>query len=190
MGTADISAVTAATASVCDQYFSAGCTAINVPCIFTYDSCDHGTCATGYGPGGPSGSTDAAVDEGTGEIPIDGGNTSEASIDIDGGACTWPASFTPTGDDNAVGCWAHAIIGTADGGQFSCSASEYALHCTGDIAWPDSGCEVRTMPAPAPSLGCRLLPLPTAFNQDYYCCPCGQGQASLSDASVSMGCPN
>jgi len=195
--TADISAVTAATASACDEYFGAGCLAKTLPCPYAHAFCDHGMCAAGFGPSGLSGSTDASVDAGTGGGTIDVGNASEAkdsaledaSITVDGGACTWPASFTPTGDDYAVGCWAHAISGTIDAGPFSCSSSEYALHCAGDIAWPDSGCQVLTMPAPDSSLGCRLLPLPTPFGQSYYCCPCGQGKTTFSDASVSMGCP-
>jgi len=75
--TADITTLTAATASVCDEYFGAGCPAITPPCPFPHAFCDHDTCAYGFGPGGPSGATDAAVDAGASEIPIDGGNTSE-----------------------------------------------------------------------------------------------------------------
>jgi hypothetical protein len=197
--TADITTLTAATASVCDEYFGAGCPAITPPCPFPHAFCDHDTCAYGFGPGGPSGATDAAVDAGASEIPIDGGNTSEvkssaledSSTIADGGACTWPAGFTSTGDSSAVGCWAHAISGVIDAGLLSCGSSEYTLHCVGDIQQFDSGCQMRTMPAPDFSLGCRLLPLPTPSNQSYYCCTCGEGQTSLADASVSMssGCP-
>jgi hypothetical protein len=43
--TADITTVTAATTSACDQYFGAGCPAITLPCPFPHAFCDHGTCA-------------------------------------------------------------------------------------------------------------------------------------------------
>ena len=110
---------------------------------------------------------------------------------INGGVCTWPAGFTPIGDENAVGCWAHTVPGPVDASQMACSSAEYALGCVGDIQRFDSGCQVRTMPAPDSSLGCRLLPLPTPSNSSLYCCPCGQSQTPLADASVTMssGCP-
>jgi len=73
MRTADISAITAAAAGVCDQYFGAGCPEKILPCPYSRAVCDHGTCTKGTVPGGPSGSTDAAIDAGTGEVPIDGG---------------------------------------------------------------------------------------------------------------------
>jgi len=124
---------------------------------------------------------------------MDGGDTSGAkdSAPRDGGVCAWPERFNPTSDASVVGCWAHTISGAADGGQFSCSSSEYALDCMGDIQRFDSGCQMKTMPGPDSSLGCRVLPLPTPPNVLYYCCPCGESQRSLADASVSMssGCP-
>jgi hypothetical protein len=192
--TADISAVTAATASACNQYFGAGCPAKYPPCPNIHAVCDYGTCATAIGRGGLSGSTDAAVDVGTGDVAIDGGNTSEvkdsaledASTIVDSGTCTWPANFIPTSDGSAVGCWAHAISTATDAGLLSCSSSEYALHCVGEYTWPDSGCETRIIPAPHSSIGCRLLSLPTTATDNYYCCPCGPSQASLADASVSV----
>jgi hypothetical protein len=74
IGTADVSAVTAAAASACDQYVSAGCPAKTPPpCLPSQAVCDHGTCARDAGAGGPSGSTDAAVDTGSGDVPIDSG---------------------------------------------------------------------------------------------------------------------
>ena len=184
VSTADITTVTAATASACDEYFGAGCPAITPPCPFPHAYCDHGTCAKGFGPGGVSGAIDAAVDAGTGEGPIDGGSTSEAQDSaledaltiVDGGACTWPANFTPTGDDSTVGCWAHAISGPVDASQITCSSAEYALGCVGE--WPystDGGYMHATIPEPDPSLGCRILPIPTPVNRSFYCCPCGQG---------------
>jgi hypothetical protein len=70
--TADITTLTVATASACDAYFGVGCPAITPPCIFPHAFCDHGTCATGFGPGGLSGSVDAAIDTATVEVPSDG----------------------------------------------------------------------------------------------------------------------
>lgn len=183
--TADITAVTVATASACDEYFGAGCPAITPPCPFPHAFCDHGTCAKGFGPGGQSGATDAADDAGTAEVPIDGGSSSEAhdsalkdaSAILDGGACTWPAKFTSNSDGSAVGCWAHAISGPVDASQITCSSAEYALGCVGE--WPysaDGGYVQVTVPEPDPSFACRILPIPTTVNTSFYCCPCGQGQ--------------
>jgi hypothetical protein len=196
---ADISTATALAASACDQYFGAGCPETVPLCPARFAICDQGVCNAVLPTGPASGSADAAVDAGIGEVPIDGGNTSEAqdsalvdaSTIVDGGVCTWPSNLTPNGDDFAGGCWAHAVPGAADASLANCSLSEYALHCVGEMDRLDSGCETLTMPAPDPLLGCRVLPLPTAANASYYCCPCGQSQTSLADASVFMssGCP-
>lgn len=70
---ADVPAVTAAAAGVCDQYFGAGCPAIYPPCPGGYGNCENGGCVIGPRRGGQSGATDAAVDAGAGEVPIDGG---------------------------------------------------------------------------------------------------------------------
>ena len=200
--TADIAVITTATANTCDPYFSAGCPEKYPPCPNFHAVCDRGTCALGTGPSGSPGTVDAGVDAGAVDAaadraPADSADTSQAkdsapddtTSNIDGGMCTWPARFTPTGDTSAVGCWASAISGTVDGGQFNCSSSEFALHCAGSLDRLDSGCEARTMPAPDLALGCRILPIPTAFNQSYYCCPCGQGNGALSDAGIQMSCP-
>jgi hypothetical protein len=45
----------------------------------------------------------------------------------------------------------------------ACSPSEYSLSCYGS---PD------LIPAPAPSLGCRPIPLPTPPDALFHCCPC------------------
>jgi hypothetical protein len=182
--TADITTVTAATASVCDQYFGAGCHAITPPCPFPHAFCDHGTCAKGFGPGGLPGDTDAGVDGGVDVVLIDGRKPSEAdsaledvSAILDGGACTWPAKFTSSSDGSAVGCWAHANSGPVDASQITCSSAEYALGCVGE--WPysaDGGYVHLTVPEPDASLGCRILPIPTMVNTSFYCCPCGAGQ--------------
>ena len=181
--TADVTTVTAATSSACDKYFGAGCPAITPPCPYPHAFCDHGTCAKGFGPGGLPGGTDASVDAGGGVVPTDGGNPrdakdyakdGEATANLDGGACTWPAKFTSTSDGSAVGCWAHAISGPVDASQITCSSAEYALGCVGE--WPysaDGGYVHTTVPEPDTSLGCRILPIPTTVNTSFYCCPCG-----------------
>jgi hypothetical protein len=150
----------------------------------------------------------------------DGGNTdggaesaeasAEASTGTDAGLCAWPGDFASSGDESALGCWAHAISAPCElqsgdvvgpngiilgpdnepaadqSCRSACVATEFALHCIGGYSWPDSGCQTRTIPAPHSSLGCRLLPLPTTGTDNYYCCPCGQGQAGLADASVMV----
>ncbi len=109
---------------------------------------------------------------------------------VDAGTCTWPARVTSSGDASTVGCWAkptfnicevpnggsvNAQDGTIRGpdGQVvtdackdACSASEYALTCTGDTMMPSS------IPSPDTSLGCTTIPVPTASNVLFYCCPC------------------
>ena len=129
-------------------------------------------------------------------------------LDPSTGACIWSADFNPGSDEYALGCWAHQVtapcqipigdtIGTdgmivgPDGTpatdqscRFACVGSEFALHCVGSNAWPDSFCETRT--APDSSLGCRILPVPTPDYQSYYCCPCGGGQGLSAGASVSF----
>ena len=92
---------------------------------------------------------------------------------FDGGGCFWPEKLTPVGNDSAVGCWAHAISGPVDASQITCSSTEYALGCVGE--WPysaDGGYTRVTIPEPDPSLGCRILPIPTPVNSSFYCCPC------------------
>lgn len=108
----------------------------------------------------------------------------------DAGACSWPASFTSSGDASSVGCWAtltHDICKVPTGGSFNaqdgtirgpdgqvvtdacqdlCLASEYALTCSGDGMMPTS------MPSPDTSLGCMPIPVPTPSNVLFYCCPC------------------
>jgi hypothetical protein len=90
-----------------------------------------------------------------------------APSNLDAGRCSWPANLTPSGDESAVGCWAYAVTGKADGGTFACSSSEYSLDCVG--AMPPS---TMSIPAPDSSLGCRILPIPTPSNRLYHCCPC------------------
>ena len=163
-------------------------------------------CGDASGPG-PATTMDSGLPD---ALAGSDGVPSDPSTGVESGACTWSADFNPGSDEDALGCWAHPVtdpcqipigdtIGTngmivgPDGNpatdqscRFACAGSEFALHCVGTYTWPDSGCETRTMPAPDSSLGCRILPLPTPENQSYYCCPCGGGQGSLADASVSI----
>jgi|GEM_PF-6624874 len=124
--------------------------------------------------------TDGGVDDvamATEDAPLMPEDGSEATSIVDGGGCSWPENLTPLGDDTAVGCWAHAVSGPVDGSQTTCSSAEYALGCVGE--WPyseDGGTTHATVPEPDPSLGCRILPLPTPINRRFYCCPCGQGR--------------
>jgi len=175
---ADIPAVTAVATSACDQYFGAGCPEIFLTCPASPLRCDQGQCSTVLPTGA---SADAAVDASAGEVLIDGGSTSmahdsaleDASASPDGGACTWPAKLTSTSDGSAVGCWAHTISGTGNASQIDCSSADYALGCVGE--WPysaDGGSMRATVPQPDPSLGCRILPIPTSVNTSFYCCPC------------------
>jgi hypothetical protein len=125
----------------------------------------------------------AVVDGGIGDVAVGAEDTSAireagagGAIVVDGGGCSWPENLTPVGDGSAVGCWAHAVSGPADASQITCSSAEYALGCVGE--WPysaDGGDTHVTVPAPDPSLGCRILPIPTPVNASYYCCPCGHG---------------
>jgi hypothetical protein len=109
---------------------------------------------------------------------------------VDAGACGWPASVTSSGDASSAGCWAkptHNICKVPNGGSFNaqdgtirgpdgqvvtdacedaCSASEYALTCTGDTMMPSS------IPSPDTSLGCTVIPVPTPSNVAFYCRPC------------------
>lgn len=100
----------------------------------------------------------------------------DRAILVEAGGCSWPEKLTPVSDGSAVGCWAHAVSGPVDASQITCSSAEYALGCVGE--WPysaDGGYTHVTIPEPDPSLGCRILPIPTPVNASYYCCPCGQG---------------
>jgi hypothetical protein len=93
---------------------------------------------------------------------------------VDGGGCTWPESYTPTKDGSAVGCLAHPIPGPVDADQMTCSSAVFALGCVGEWPYTDGGRPVHpTVPTPDPSLGCRILPIPTPIDASFYCCPCG-----------------
>jgi hypothetical protein len=120
-------------------------------------------------------------------------STADGTTAADAGACAWPASVTQVGDASIAGCWAQAtfnICEVPNGGTVNaqdgtitspdgkpvtnachdaCSASEYALTCTGEVqSYP--------IPSPESSLGCRAIPVPTPSNRLFYCCPCTGGQ--------------
>jgi len=181
-----------------------------VACLFLLPIAGAVTCGGDRSSGTAEPGTAATIDaELVDSLALPESVPTQATTEVDAGACTWSRDFNPASDEYALGCWAHSITNPCqvpgggvvgpdgmilgpDGNpaadqscRFACVASEFALHCVGEYTWPDSGCETRTMPAPDPSLGCRILPLPTPENQAYYCCPCGRDQASLADASVS-----
>jgi hypothetical protein len=187
--TADISAVTAATAGVCNQYFGAGCPAKYPPCPDIHAVCDYGTCATAIGRGGLSGSADAAFDVGTGEVASDGGNASvakdsaleDASTIVDGGSCIWPASLNPQDasdgqciaartfltctnanciSDDLIRC-SNPLVTSSGTCQNRCSSTEYGLQC-GKVG-------PSTFDVPDGCRGITALPAGIGF----YCCPCG-----------------
>lgn len=112
-------------------------------------------------------------------------------VSKDAGACTLPPGVTALGDAGGVGCRAQAsfsVCQVPNGGSINaqngtilgpdgmpvsnachdvCSASEYALTCTGASLSPS------TIPSPASWLGCKVIPGPTPSNELFYCCPCG-----------------
>ena len=111
------------------------------------------------------------------------------SSDVDAGTCTWPAGVTSIDGASGVGCWAKPtfdICEVPNGGSVAqdgtirgpdgqvvtnachngCSTSEYALTCTGDSMISSN------IPSPEPTLGCKAIPVPTASNVLFYCCPC------------------
>lgn len=151
----------------------------------------HATGTTGSGGSG----SDAA---GTGGAIGTGGSGPDANqVDGSGGngldaggmvVCSWPPAFTPgnqTGTPIATGCHVHALSDAVTGGTVFCSPVEYTLDCIGDFN--------ALIPAPNAALGCRSLPLPTASNQSYYCCSCGEGldgdpfASEPFDGSVAAG---
>jgi hypothetical protein len=97
----------------------------------------------------------------------------------DGGACHYPASVDVNASPSTPGCFGHpageicqvsngANVNADDGGvtdgtescQSLCGASGYEMTCM------DTNAE------PAPSLGCKIIPIPTPSCCQNYCCPC------------------
>ncbi|HEY4159695.1 MAG TPA: hypothetical protein VGM29_16405 [Polyangiaceae bacterium] len=57
------------------------------------------------------------------------------------------------------------VTGGTETCQSVCATGDYELTCLGsDPLGP--------VPAPLPSLGCQVVPLPTPSNELFYCCPC------------------
>jgi hypothetical protein len=103
-------------------------------------------------------------------------------------ACSWPGSADTFDAPSNTGCYPQSMsqicevpegsvvhddgtVTTPAGATVTChdacSPTEYSLSCRG--AAPDW-----QPPAPSPSLGCRVLPLPTPLGETIYCCPCTQ----------------
>src|ERR1039457_1689 len=76
---------------------------------------------------------------------------------VDAGVCTWPSAFTRTGVEQAgspiaTGCWASVASGTAEGGTFSCSSTEYSLKCEVEMpSMPSTGAVIMLPPTPVPN---------------------------------------
>ena len=100
--------------------------------------------------------------------------TGNGSAELQGAlvpACTWPAAADTVNAGTGAGCEAQARFqvcqvssGGAESCQDSCTPAEYALTCTGE--------STGSMPAPDPSLKCKIIPVPTPPNKAFYCCPC------------------
>lgn len=110
-------------------------------------------------------------------------------------ACRWPAEADARDPAASTGCepnsmfqicgvpsgsFVHAdgTITTPDGTSVTCDdpcrPTEYAMFCRGAITGTDPPV-LSPVPTPAPSLGCRVLPLPTPANLLVYCCACAPG---------------
>jgi hypothetical protein len=100
-------------------------------------------------------------------------------------SCQWPAAADTFDAGANQGCKPRAAFEScevpngsiilSDGGVLTpgggtvtcrdlCSATEYALTC--------SGADPSEIPAPDPSLNCTILPIPTPSTALFYCCPC------------------
>jgi hypothetical protein len=110
-------------------------------------------------------------------------------------ACSWPAAADTSDPTTRAGCQPRSIfqlcevpngsyihadgtITTPDGTTVTCDSAcgptDYAMFCrseTPSIDPPTSS----PMPTPDPSLGCRILPIPTPPSLTVYCCACGAG---------------
>jgi hypothetical protein len=76
--------------------------------------------------------------------------------------CPFPAGATPEDDASLYGC--QGIFPAP-----SCGAGELEVYCVGPF---DGGADA-SVPQPAASLGCVVLPQATIPNAIYWCCPCG-----------------
>jgi hypothetical protein len=100
VGTADVSAVTAAVSTSCDPYFGVGCPEIALSCPYFPAFCNHGKCdntmsASSGGAGGSSNRTGGAGGSGgvssagsTGQVSTGGaGGASDATVAPDASVC-------------------------------------------------------------------------------------------------------
>jgi len=92
--------------------------------------------------------------------------------------CSYPMGSDTTsdaGDAGVVGCSPGPAMNiceqAASGSQTchsACGESDYTLTCRGGDLMPS------TIPEPAGSLNCTVIPIPTPSNARAYCCHCGQ----------------
>jgi hypothetical protein len=123
------------------------------------------------------GTTTAEGSSTSGEVP---NADADKPANSDGGACAYPAGVVAETDAANSGCFAHVpgqgcevsngAIVLLDGGvldgtescQSLCGAAQYEMTCSFTNAAPD------------PSLGCRIIAIPTPSCCLYYCCPCAE----------------
>jgi hypothetical protein len=137
--TADITAATAATASVCDEYFGAGCPGIYPPCALRNAFCDRGTCARGFGPVEPSGSADAAVDAGF-DSPVDAGDPVDGGAEDGGSEDGGTVQCNFSGVSQALTCADHEYCMAFGGGMPLDSGVSYTCAPFPDACLADRSC--------------------------------------------------
>jgi hypothetical protein len=95
-----------------------------------------------------------------------GGDRLDGSSQVGSLTCQSPPGVSVASDAAAAGCFRTAFqICNTMSCQSACSASDYALSCTGASAFG-------SIPEPDASLGCKVLPVPTPSDLLIYCCPC------------------
>jgi hypothetical protein len=77
-------------------------------------------------------------------------------------SCPFPAAATPEDDASLYGCQGFLPAP-------SCAAGQFEVYCVGPF---DGGADA-SVPQPAASVGCVVLPQATIPNAIYWCCPCG-----------------
>jgi len=96
--------------------------------------------------------------------------------DTGANACVYPSGAALPSDAAVpeLGCFAGPrgqLCTLLADGQTSCtdlcSASDFEMTCRG--AFP-----VGQVPSPTESLGCKVIPMPTPSNVQFYCCPCAK----------------
>jgi hypothetical protein len=113
----------------------------------------------------------------SGKVLSDGSASNQQAEAEEAGACHYPANVDVSSEPSGSGCFAGpakqicevsngATVlpnGGVSGGTESCRSlcgpSEYEMTCMGSASSPD------------PSLGCQVIPIPTATCCLYYCCP-------------------